>query len=114
MYLFSYSQFDLVVVNDPMDVSTQDHLDDVMMHHTINKSKRHDLETPVLVLTDLQLFLEAASSIVDVKMNGSASELLKSYYAASRKVRISVSRGTDVPIRALNSMYVCFGSHLVM
>lgn len=103
--LFPYSQFDLVIVNDPMDLSTQDHLHEIMMCHIMNKSKCHDLETPMLLLTDLQQFLNAASSI-DVKISESASDLLKSYYAASRKVRTSISHGTDVPIGALSSMYV--------
>lgn len=104
-HTFFHSQFGLVVVNDPSDLSTQDHLHDVMMSHVMNRSRSH-CPDPLLSQADLQQYLSIASGI-EVKLSDSASELLKAFYVASRKVRASSTHGTDVPIGALNSMYVC-------
>lgn len=87
-----------------MDLSTKDHLHDVMMSCILDRSKNKFSE-PMLPQGDLQQFLNVTSSI-QVKLSDSASELLKTFYVTSRKVRASASYGTDVPIKALDSMYV--------
>ena len=40
------------------------------------------------------------------EVNEGASILLQDFYVASRRVQMSASRGMDIPIGALNSMYV--------
>lgn len=94
----------MVVVNDPIELSSQDHLHDQMMNHALNKSINQYCE-PMLHQADLQKFLTAISGI-EVELSQSASDLLKAFYIASRKVRVSTSYGTDIPIRALSSLYV--------
>lgn len=101
---FLCSHFDLVVVNDPADLATQDHLHDVLMEHVLNMSLNHCVES-MLHLPDLQQFLSVASGI-EVELSETAAELLKAFYVASRKVRVSMSYGTDIPIKALSSLYV--------
>lgn len=100
--ILTCSQFDLVVVNDPVDTATQDYLHEKLMEHTLNLSISDHLE-PLLDLPDLQQYLSVASAI-DVELGDSAAKLLQAFYVASRKVRISISYGTDIPIRALNSL----------
>ena len=87
-------------MNDPVDECTRDHLHDIMMDYTL---KHEHTKSSGICLMDLQQLLKIASSI-EVTISEDASELLKSYYTASRKVRVSVSHSTDVPIGALNSM----------
>lgn len=96
------SQFDLVVVNDPADLATQDYLHEKLMKHALSLSIGDYVE-PVLDLPDLQQFLSVVSGI-EVELGDSAATLLQAFYVASRKVRVSMSYGTDVPIRALNSL----------
>jgi hypothetical protein len=100
----SCSQFDLVVVNDPADLATQDHLHDALMKHVLNTSLHHHVP-PMLHLPDLQQFISVASGI-KVELSESAARLLKAFYIASRKVRVSMSYGTDIPTKALSSLYV--------
>ena len=85
-----------------MDLSSQDHLNNIMMKHAICKAKSQ-APNSALQLSNLQQFLHIVSSI-EVKQNDDASKLLRSYCAASRKVRLSSHHGTDVPIKALKSM----------
>ena len=47
-----------------------------------------------------------SASVMEVELNEDASILLQDFYIASRRVRMSASRGMDIPIGALNSMYV--------
>lgn len=98
------SQFDLVLVNDPADLATQDHLHDMMMDHVFSKCT-HQHSKSVLPLEELQHFINFALE-VEVELTEEAAELLKAFYVASRKVRVSMSRGADVPLKALNSLYV--------
>ena len=93
-----------MVVNDPTDIATQDHLHDTMMDHVMNNA-RNCCADPVLSYADLHLYLRNVSQL-EVELCEDASELLKAFYVASRRVRFSSSHGIDVPIRALNTMYV--------
>lgn len=102
--IFFYSQFGLVVINDPIDLYAKETLHDIMMTQVLNTSKG-SLSWPMVQLADLQQFITIASQI-EVELSVSASELLKAFYVASRKVRASASHGTDIPIKSLHSMYV--------
>ena len=88
-------------MNDPTDLSSQEHLHDVMMSH-IMSSSRSGSSPPLL---DLHQYL-CTASVMEVELNEDASILLQDFYVASRRVRMSASRGMDIPIGALNSMYV--------
>ena len=88
-------------MNDPTDLSSQEHLHDVMMSH-IMSSSRSGGSPPLLPLVDLHQYL-CTASVMEVE---DASILLQDFYVASRRVRMSASRGMDIPIGALNSMYV--------
>lgn len=96
------SQFELVVINDPSDLLAKENLHEVMVKHTLATSRGH-VSSPLILPAELQRFLENISH-VKVTLTDSASELLKAFYIASRKVRISASRGIDMPIKALNYM----------
>ena len=61
--------------------------------------------SPLLPLVDLHQYL-CMASVMEVELNEDASILLQDFYVASRRVRMSPSRGMDIPIGALNSMYV--------
>ena len=91
-------------MNDPNDLSSREHLQDVMMSH-IMSSSRSGGSPPLLPLVDLHQYL-CMASVMEVELNEDASILLQDFYVASRRVRISPSRGMDIPIGALNSMYV--------
>ena len=87
-------------MNNPTDLSSQEHLHDVMMSH-IMSSSRSGSSPPLLPLVDLHQYL-CMASVIEVELNEDASIL----YVASRRIRMSASRGMDIPIGALNSMYV--------
>ena len=88
-------------MNDPTDLSSQEHLHDVMMSH-IMSSSRSGGSPPLLPLVDMHQYL-CMASVMEVELNEDTSILLQDFYVASR---ISASRGMDIPIGALNSMYV--------
>ena len=90
-------------MNDPTDLSSQGHLHDVMMSHIMSSSRSRG-SPPLLPLVDLHQYL-CMASVMEVELNEDASILLQDFYVASRRVRMSASRGMDIPIRALNSMY---------
>ena len=54
---------------------------------------------------DLHQYL-CMASVMEVELNENASILLQDFYVASHRVQMSTSRGMDIPIGALNSMYV--------
>ena len=85
-----------------MDLATEDHLQDVLMSHMLDRSMHH-CSRAILQQQDLQQFLTIASGI-EVELSAGAAELLKAFYIASRKVRVSMAYGIDIPIRALSSL----------
>lgn len=92
-------------MTDPVDLDTQDYVHDLIMCHTINTAKTRSACDSVLHHTDLYQYLRIAATI-KVELVDEASDLLRAFYVASRRTRVSSSHGPDVPIRALKSMYV--------
>ena len=92
----------MVVINDPTDVSAKENLHDTMMNRALNLSRGHVYRHKIS-LADFRQFLMIASQI-EVELSDDASKLLQSFYVASRKVRVSIAHGTDMPIKALRCM----------
>ena len=57
---------------------------------------------PQHILPLLQFLL--VSSALPVSLTLAAQQLLKAFYLASRRVRVSNLYGTDIPVSALDSM----------
>lgn len=87
----------MVIVCDSADVIARDQVELLMVDHFLKRCKLVDKQK--LLNKDIKTFLKVASSI-DVELSN-GSELLKAFYLASRRVR-----GSDVPISAIDCMYV--------
>jgi len=95
--------FSLVVLTDPPDLDTKEHVNDLLMMHALSGSRNDMAEPDTLSLVDLKQYLNIIISI-EVELLKEASDLLKAYYMASRRARSSSISGPDVPIRTLKSL----------
>ena len=95
--------FGLVVLTEPPDLDTRDHINNLLMIHALSGSKNDLPESDALSLVDLKQYLNIVMSI-EAELLEEASDLLKAYYMASRRARSSSFCGPDVPIRTLKSL----------
>ena len=111
-----------MVTTDAVDLDTQDHVDDIMMQHTITTARTRSCDTittartrsydGVLSQTELRQYLRQAAA-TEVELLDEACDLLRAFYVASRRVRVCPPHGPDMPIRSLKAMYVVTVSYEV-
>ncbi len=70
------------------------------MSHTINISHKE-----LVSYADLHHYLKNVS-LINVELNENTSDFLNAFYVASRRVRTSIPHGTEIPTKALKSLYV--------